>query len=124
MTRGYENLNPEQREAVFHDHGPLLILAGAGSGKTTVLVSRTARLIHEGLTSPDRIIVLTFTNKAANELKTRVAKRLGKQAGKVWAGTFHGFGLQFLKEHWKEAGLPRKFGVIDGNDALSILKDL
>jgi DNA helicase-2/ATP-dependent DNA helicase PcrA len=119
-----QSLNPEQRDAVSYDHGPLLILAGAGSGKTTVLVSRTGRLIAEKLTTPDRVCVLTFTNKAAQELKNRVGKKLGAQAGKVWSGTFHGFGLQFLKEHWKEAGLPKKFGVIDAGDGLSILKDL
>ncbi len=124
MSFWLQNLNPEQREAVLHDHGPLLILAGAGSGKTTVLVSRTGRLIAEGLTTPERICVLTFTNKAANELKHRVAKKLGGKAEKVWAGTFHGFGLQFLKEHWKEAELPKRFGIIDGGDALSVLKDL
>src|SRR4051794_35352017 len=103
-----QNLNPEQRQAVSHDFGPLLILAGAGSGKTTVLVSRTGRLIAEGLTSPERICVLTFTNKAAHELKVRVAKKLGPRSENVWSGTFHGFGLQFLKEHWKEAELPQR----------------
>jgi DNA helicase-2/ATP-dependent DNA helicase PcrA len=124
LSSKYDHLNPEQREAVFHTHGPLLILAGAGSGKTTVLVSRTQRLIAEKLAAPEQLCVLTFTNKAAHELKTRVTKRLGKSGSKVWAGTFHGFGLQFLKENWREAGLPKKFGIIDGNDALAILKDL
>lgn len=127
MTSGnpwLQNLNPEQAEAVLHDEGPLLILAGAGSGKTTVLVSRTGRLIAEKKTRPERICVLTFTNKAAIELKHRVARKLGDAAAKVWAGTFHGFGLQFLKEHWKEAGLPKKFGVIDSGDSVAILKDL
>lgn len=124
MSYWLQSLNPEQCEAVSHSHGPLLILAGAGSGKTTVLVSRTGRLIADRLTSPERVCVLTFTNKAAQELKHRVAKKLGDSASKVWAGTFHGFGLKFLKEHWKEAGLPRKFGVIDGSDALAVLKEL
>ncbi|MBX3021801.1 MAG: ATP-dependent helicase [Bdellovibrionales bacterium] len=124
MSHWLSGLNPEQQEAVSHSHGPLLILAGAGSGKTTVLVSRTGRLIAERLTTPERLCVLTFTNKAANELKHRVAKKLGEPAKKVWAGTFHGFGLRFLKEHWREAGLPQRFGIIDGNDALAILKDL
>ncbi len=119
-----QNLNPEQRDAVSHSHGPLLILAGAGSGKTTVLVSRTGRLIAEKLTTPERVCVLTFTNKAAQELRHRVSKKLGAQANKVWAGTFHGFGLQFLKENWKQAGLPQRFGVIDGSDGVGILKDL
>ena len=124
MSVWLESLNPEQRDAVAHDRGPLLILAGAGSGKTTVLVSRTGRLIAEKLTRPDRICVLTFTNKAANELKHRVTKKLGDAASKVWAGTFHGFGLRFLKEHWLEAELPRKFGIIDGSDQQAIIKDL
>src|SRR4051812_7420231 len=105
MSRWLQNLNPEQQEAVSHTNGPLLILAGAGSGKTTVLVSRTGRLIDERLALPERICVLTFTNKAATELKARVAKKLGEAAAAVWAGTFHGFGLRFLKEHWKEAQL-------------------
>src|ERR1051325_2247703 len=105
MSYWLQGLNPEQREAVSHDHGPLLILAGAGSGKTTVLVSRTGRLIAEKLSTPERICVLTFTNKAANELKHRVEKKLGPPAEKVWAGTFHGFGLKFLKENWQAAGL-------------------
>jgi superfamily I DNA/RNA helicase len=119
-----QSLNPEQRDAVLHNHGPLLILAGAGSGKTTVLVSRTGRLISEGLAKPERICVLTFTNKAAQELKHRVAKKLGDSAANVWAGTFHGFGLQILKENYEAAGLPRKFGVIDAGDAQSVIKDL
>jgi len=124
MSIWSQNLNPEQQAAVAHSHGPLLILAGAGSGKTTVLVARTGRLIGERIAAPERIGVLTFTNKAATELKVRVGKRLGEAANKVWAGTFHGFGLRFLKDHWREAGLPAKFGVIDGNDAQAIVKDL
>ncbi len=124
MSYWLQSLNPEQRDAVSHSHGPLLILAGAGSGKTTVLVSRTGRLISDKLTVPERVCVLTFTNKAAQELKVRVARKLGETAGGVWAGTFHGFGLQFLKTYHEAAGLPRRFGVIDQSDSLAVLKDL
>ncbi|MAV89823.1 MAG: ATP-dependent DNA helicase [Bdellovibrionaceae bacterium] len=119
-----KDLNPEQREAAKHNEGPLLILAGAGSGKTTVLVARTGRLIDEKVAKAERICVLTFTNKAAFELKSRVVKKIGPQAKKVWTGTFHGFGLQFLKEFWKEAELPKRFGVIDASDSMAVLKDL
>ena len=94
-----KGLNPEQQEAVLHDHGPLLILAGAGSGKTTVLVSRTGRLIQQKIAKPEEILVLTFTNKAARELKHRVSHKLGPIGGKIWAGTFHSFGLNFLKKY-------------------------
>jgi DNA helicase-2/ATP-dependent DNA helicase PcrA len=124
MSIWFKSLNPEQIEAVAHTNGPLLILAGAGSGKTTVLVSRTGRLIGEKVSIPERICVLTFTNKSAQELKHRVAAKLGDTAAQVWAGTFHGFGLRFLREHWKAAGLPDRFGVIDQSDSQSILKDL
>jgi DNA helicase-2/ATP-dependent DNA helicase PcrA len=124
MSIWFKSLNPEQVEAVSHSHGPLLILAGAGSGKTTVLVSRTGKLIADKIAAPERICVLTFTNKAATELKHRVANKLGDQAAKVWAGTFHGFGLRFMREHFREAGLPERFGVVDQSDSQAILKDL
>ncbi|MCB1197398.1 MAG: UvrD-helicase domain-containing protein [Deltaproteobacteria bacterium] len=119
-----EGLNPEQKQAAKHNNGPLLILAGAGSGKTTVLVHRTGRLIQEGIASADEILVLTFTNKSARELKMRVEKKLGADAKKIWAGTFHGFGLYILKRFYKEAGLPKNFGIIDQGDAISIVKEL
>ena len=120
-TRG---LNPEQITAVQHNHGPMLILAGAGSGKTTVLVARTGRLISELVARPDQILVLTFTNKAAKELKHRVSKKIGKAADKIWAGTFHSFGLSLLKKYFEEAGLPRQFGIVDSTDCHSILREL
>ena len=96
-------LNLEQREAALHNHGPLLILAGAGSGKTTVLVARSGRLIEEKIVSPKELCVMTFTNKAARELKTRVRAKLGTLAESIWAGTFHSFGLKILREFYKEA---------------------
>jgi len=123
MSHWLSHLNPEQREAAQHNFGPLLILAGAGSGKTTVLVSRTGRLIEEKLADPKEICVLTFTNKAARELKSRVAKKCGALAKPVWAGTFHSFGLYILKLHHEALGLPKKFGVIDPQDAGHLLKE-
>lgn len=117
-------LNPEQREAVLHDVGPMLVLAGAGSGKTTVLVARTGRLVDEGIVRPDELAVLTFTNKAARELKHRVAAKLGERAKGIFAGTFHSFGVQLLRKFSKEAKLPQQFGIIDAADAGAIVKEL
>ncbi|NBW98934.1 ATP-dependent DNA helicase, partial [bacterium] len=114
------HLNPEQQEAVLHTSGPLLILAGAGSGKTTVLVSRAGRLISDGSVRPNQLCVLTFTNKAARELKHRLTARLGTSAKGVWAGTFHSFGLQLLRQHHQALALPKHFGVIDPSDAGSL----
>lgn len=119
-----EGLNPEQASAVQHNYGPLLILAGAGSGKTTVLVSRTGRLIDEKVASADKICVLTFTNKAAKELKHRVSIKVGPKAKGLWAGTFHSFGLQLLRKNHKLCQLPAQFGIIDQSDSQAILKDL
>jgi superfamily I DNA/RNA helicase len=119
-----EGLNPEQRKAASHNHGPLLILAGAGSGKTTVLVARTGRLIDERVCPAEKLCVLTFTNKAAKELKARVAKKLGQtSAEKVWAGTFHSFGLGILRRFHKEAGLHKEFSILDPGDANSLVKE-
>lgn len=117
-------LNKQQQQAALKTEGPLLILAGAGSGKTTVLVSRTGYILSKKLAKPEEVMILTFTNKAARELKHRVAARLGKGSKKVWAGTFHSFGLQLLKKHYKLAGLPEKFGLIDASDSRSIIKEL
>ncbi|MFN7728542.1 MAG: ATP-dependent helicase [Bdellovibrio sp.] len=124
MTDWTRGLNPEQARAVNHSHGPLLILAGAGSGKTTVLVARTGRLIDDTIVKADEICVLTFTNKAARELKHRVALKLGPKAQGLWAGTFHSFGLQLLRKHHQAAGLPAQFGVIDMSDSQSVVREL
>src|SRR5687768_3706108 len=120
----FKDLNPEQCEAVAHNYGPLLILAGAGSGKTTVLVSRTGRLIDENIAAAAKICVLTFTNKAARELKHRVQLKVGTKAKGLWAGTFHSFGLQLLRKNHKRAGLGPHFGILDQGDTNSLIKEL
>lgn len=119
-----QGLNAEQSEAVLHTQGPLLILAGAGSGKTTVLVSRTGNLVQYEKIPSAEICVLTFTTKAARELKERVSHRVGARARELWTGTFHSFGLNILRQYPELAGLPPGFGVIDQSDSHSILKDL
>ncbi len=122
MSKWLQGLNPEQEEAVLHNYGPQLILAGAGTGKTTVLVTRTGRLIDENIVRPDQVLVLTFTNKAASELKERVSAKIGKKSKKIWAGTFHSFGVSVLKNHYNLVNLPKNFGIIDAGDAKAILK--
>jgi superfamily I DNA/RNA helicase len=119
-----QGLNPEQREAVFHTEGPLLILAGAGSGKTTVLVSRTGHILQSQKVKASEICVLTFTTKAARELKHRVSVKVGPAAKELWTGTFHSFGLKLLRKYHKLASLPSGFGVIDQGDSQEILKEL
>ncbi len=119
-----KGLNPEQAEAVLHDYGPLLILAGAGSGKTTVLVARTGRMIEDRIAKAEDITVLTFTNKAARELKARVTLKVGSRARGIWTGTFHSWGLQFLRRHYRLADLHPQFGIIDSSDCMAIVKDL
>ncbi len=119
-----KNLNPEQVEAALHNEGPMLILAGAGSGKTTVLVARAGRMVDEKIVRADSLCVLTFTNKAARELKHRVGAKLGRAGDKIWAGTFHSFGLMLLKEYGHTLGLPKRFSVVDQRDAEDIIKEL
>jgi DNA helicase II / ATP-dependent DNA helicase PcrA len=123
-TNWNDGLNAEQVRAVSHNEGPMLILAGAGSGKTTVLVARAERLIREGRIFSHELCVLTFTNKAARELKHRVQAKLGKIAKGLWAGTFHSFGLMLLRRHHKEANLSAGFGILDPGDAAAIVKEL
>lgn len=125
MSHWVSHLNPEQKEAALHNTGPMLILAGAGSGKTTVLVSRTGRMIEENVCKAKEICVLTFTNKAAKELQHRVTKKLGSKLSKgLWAGTFHSFGLHVLRQYHKEARLPKNFGILSTGDQVAIVKEL
>ena len=117
-----ESLNDRQREAVSTEPGPLLVLAGAGSGKTRVLTHRIAWACEvEGL-SPFAILAVTFTNKAASEMRARVEELLGISAGAMWVGTFHGLAHRMLRAHWEAAGLPQTFQILDSDDQLRMVK--
>ncbi len=117
-------LNPAQREAVTADDGPALVLAGAGSGKTRVIVERIVWLVEEHGVDPRRILALTFTNRAANEMKERVAARLGVDRLAAWVGTFHAFGLYVLRREIQHLGRPTSFTIFDDGDQLSLMKRL
>jgi DNA helicase-2/ATP-dependent DNA helicase PcrA len=115
-------LNDAQRDAVAADSGNLLVLAGAGSGKTRVLVHRIAWLIRaEGL-SPQSILAVTFTNKAAREMRGRIEEMLAIPAHGMWVGTFHGLAHRLLKAHWRDAGLVQNFQILDSDDQLRLIK--
>ncbi|KAF1704014.1 UvrD-helicase domain-containing protein [Pseudoxanthomonas suwonensis] len=118
-------LNPQQRAAVLHDQGPLLVLAGAGSGKTRVIVEKIAHLIATGRYPARRIAAITFTNKSAKEMRERVAKRIrGDAADGLTICTFHALGLKFLQIEHEAAGLKRGFSIFDADDAAAQVKDL
>ncbi len=108
----YAHLNPPQRQAVEHPKGPLLILAGAGSGKTRVITHRLAELVRRGV-SPGRILAVTFTNKAAGELRERAAQLLQKDVAPLWIGTFHSIGARLLRRHGGPIGIRRNFAILD-----------
>ena len=119
-----DDLNDAQRDAVTAPLGSALVLAGAGSGKTRVLVHRIAWLIQvEGL-SPWGILAVTFTNKAAREMRHRIEALLGQPVGGMWVGTFHGLAHRLLRAHWQEAGLPQGFQIIDSDDQQRLVKRL
>ncbi|HSR63817.1 MAG TPA: DNA helicase II [Gammaproteobacteria bacterium] len=109
-------LNTEQREAVAAAPGNILVLAGAGSGKTRVLVHRIAWYIQTGQANPHGIIAVTFTNKAAAEMRARIETLLRQPVGGMWVGTFHGLAHRLLRAHWQEAGLPQSFQILDSDD--------
>jgi DNA helicase II / ATP-dependent DNA helicase PcrA len=117
-------LNPAQREAVEHVHGPLLVLAGAGSGKTRVLTSRIAALIDRHGVPPERIFAVTFTNKAAGEMKHRIGRLLGRDPSGLWIGTFHSLSARLLRREAELIGFTRRFTIYDEDDRLSLIKRL
>ena len=119
-----ESLNPQQREAVTLPHQSALILAGAGSGKTRVLTTRIAWLIGTGQVSPLGLMAVTFTNKAAKEMLTRVSAALPINTRGMWVGTFHGLANRLLRAHHREANLPQVFQILDTQDQLSAIKRL
>jgi DNA helicase-2/ATP-dependent DNA helicase PcrA len=117
-----ENLNPEQLAAVTLPHASALILAGAGSGKTRVLTTRIAWLLATGQASPASILAVTFTNKAAREMSTRLSVLTPINIRGMWIGTFHGLCNRLLRAHYRDAGLPKQFQIMDTQDQLSLIK--
>ena len=117
-----ESLNPTQLDAVKHTEGPLLILAGAGSGKTRVLTHRIAYILGEGLAAPEEVLAITFTNKAAGEMKDRVALLVGPDSRKMWVSTFHAFCARVLRVHAEKLGYKREFTIYDGADQVRLVK--
>ena len=121
----FKKLNDVQKEAVLHDNGPLLVLAGAGTGKTGVLTTRLARILMENMALPGEILSVTFTNKAANEMKNRVGGLIGDMVtGLKWLGTFHSIGAQILRQYPEKVGLKNGFIILDTDDQLRLLKQL
>ena len=116
-------LNKEQQKAVLHMNGPMLVLAGAGSGKTSVLTNRIANLIENGV-SPANILAITFTNKAAREMKERVYNLIGQDANYIQISTFHSLGLKIIKENYEFLGYEKNFIILDSDDTLTIVKKL
>ena len=120
-----KNLNDPQKEAVMHLEGPLLIVAGAGSGKTKVLTSRIAHIINERKAFPNQILAVTFTNKAAKEMQNRVSKILGSTAvGLSWLGTFHSICAKLLRKHASAANLNSNFTIVDTDDQIRLIKNI
>jgi DNA helicase-2/ATP-dependent DNA helicase PcrA len=117
-----DSLNTEQREAVLHTRGPLLILAGAGSGKTRVITSRIAYLVGDGHARTDEVLAVTFTNKAAEEMRTRVETLLGSDCSRMWVSTFHSLCARLLRREAPAIGLSRDFVIYDSSDQLTVVK--
>jgi DNA helicase-2/ATP-dependent DNA helicase PcrA len=121
----FKGLNPEQRDAVESTEGPLLVLAGAGTGKTRVLTTRLAHILATGKAWPSQMLAVTFTNKAAREMKERIGHLIGEVVeGMTWLGTFHSIGVKILRNHAELAGLKSGFSILDTDDQVRLLKQL
>src|SRR5687768_714941 len=120
-----QGLNPEQREAVETLDGPVLVLAGAGTGKTRVLTTRIAHILSQQRAFPSQILAVTFTNKAAREMKERIGQMVGQVVeGMPWLGTFHSIGARILRRHAELASLKPDFTILDTDDQIRLLKQL
>ena len=119
-----EGLNDKQKEAVLYNEGPLLIIAGAGAGKTKTLTTKIAYLIEEGFAYPYNVLAITFTNKAAKEMKDRLYGIIGDLAQKVQVSTFHSFGLKLLRENYAKLGYEANFVIMDSDDSLTVVKKI
>ena len=119
-----DGLNPEQRAAVEADDGPLLVLAGAGTGKTRVLTTRLAHMLLTGRARPYNVLAVTFTNKAAREMVGRVSSLLGQSVEGLWLGTFHALGARLLRRHAELVGLKANFSILDTDDQLRLVKQV
>ena len=118
----YDTLNPMQKEAVLHTEGPLLVLAGAGSGKTRVLTHRIAYLIEEKNINPWNILAITFTNKAAGEMRERVDRLVGFGADSIWVSTFHSSCVRILRRHIENLGYTTNFTIYDSDDQKTLMR--
>ena len=119
-----ERLNPQQRAAVENLDGPLLVLAGAGTGKTRVLTTRLAHLVATRRAFPSQILAVTFTNKAAREMRERIAAMIGPVAEGLWLGTFHALSARFLRRHAELVGLRPDFAILDSDDQTRLIRQL
>ena len=124
MNQTETGLNPMQMEAVEYTEGPLLILAGAGSGKTRVLTHRIASLIRDKGVNPWNIMAITFTNKAAGEMRERVDKIVGYGSERIWVSTFHSSCVRILRRHAERLGYANNFAIYDTDDQKSLIKDI
>src|ERR1700722_898901 len=124
MTSYLDGLNQAQRDAVEATEGPVLVLAGAGTGKTRVLTTRFAHILLSKRAFPNQILTVTFTNKAAREMRERVGKILGQPAEGLWLGTFHALGARMLRRFADRVGLQSNFSILDSDDQLRLLKQV